>query len=533
MIRINSRIDLDENELDFSFIRASGPGGQNVNKVSSAVRLRFDVLHSPSLPNDVRHRLIRLAGRRVTDAGELIITAQIHRSQERNRQEALEKLIDLIQRAAVPPVPRRPTRPTAGSRKRRLEGKSRRSHDQATARRTRIPTIRVFLGFLATVRYFSEMSLNSAGAAGYKGQSFDNTGRIESWPGSDRDRREWAVRALGALAHDSRLQVHRLLVRAGDKGLSAGAIAEQLDIPCIVAVVSSHASAGRRHGAAAARRPVADLFREFRLHECADGVSAGELLPGRTMPPGGAADQAAAEDPRLTRSSNSELGEQPMDGTSNISTTLPVAVIGAGPVGLAAAAQLATRGQKFILFESGPVPAAAMREWGHVTFFSPWRYTVDDAARALLEPMGWTMPDPDRDPTGRELVERYLVPLAGHPAIAPHLRFNARVIAVSRRGMDRVPSSGREERPFEIITLSPDGRESRHLVRAVIDASGTWRHPNPAGGGGVPAEGERAAAARLSYGIPDVVGATQSSASPASASWCSAPGIRRWIRSLA
>jgi ribosome-associated protein len=127
MIRINSRIDLDENELDFSFIRASGPGGQNVNKVSSAVRLRFDVLHSPSLPNDVRHRLIRLAGRRVTDAGELIITAQIHRSPERNRQEALEKLVDLIQRAAGPPVPRRPTRPTAGSRKRRLDSKSRRS----------------------------------------------------------------------------------------------------------------------------------------------------------------------------------------------------------------------------------------------------------------------------------------------------------------------------------------------------------------------------------------------------------------------
>jgi ribosome-associated protein len=127
MIRITHRIDLDENELDFSFIRASGPGGQNVNKVSSAVRLRFDAAHSPSLPDDVRERLIRLAGRRMTDAGELIITAQIHRSQERNRQEALDKLIDLIKRAAVPPVPRRPTKPTHASRKRRLESKSRRS----------------------------------------------------------------------------------------------------------------------------------------------------------------------------------------------------------------------------------------------------------------------------------------------------------------------------------------------------------------------------------------------------------------------
>ena len=198
-----------------------------------------------------------------------------------------------------------------------------------------------------------------------------------------------------------------------------------------------------------------------------------------------------------------------MDGTSSISTALPVAVIGAGPVGLAAAAHLAMRGLNFILFESGPGPGAAMREWGHVTFFSPWRYTVDEAARALLEPTGWTVPDPDRDPTGRELVERYLAPLAAHPAIAPKLRFNARVASVTRRGMDRVPTAGREARPFEIVTVGPDGRESRHLGRAVIDASGTWRSPNPAGAGGVPAEGERACAARVSYGIPDVSGAAK------------------------
>ena len=127
MIPIDDRIQLDESELEFTFIRASGPGGQNVNKVSTAVRLRFDIRHSPSLPNDVCNRLIRLAGRRVTEKGELIITAQNHRSQERNRQEALDKLIELIRRAAVPPVPRRPTRPTTASRKRRLDSKSRRS----------------------------------------------------------------------------------------------------------------------------------------------------------------------------------------------------------------------------------------------------------------------------------------------------------------------------------------------------------------------------------------------------------------------
>jgi glycine/D-amino acid oxidase-like deaminating enzyme len=185
---------------------------------------------------------------------------------------------------------------------------------------------------------------------------------------------------------------------------------------------------------------------------------------------------------------------------------LPVAIIGAGPIGLAAAAHLAVRGLPFVVFERGPTPATAMAEWGHVTFFSPWRYVVDDAARRLLEDVGWSMPDPDRDPTGRELIDRYLVPLAAHPAIAPSLRCDARVLSVTRRGMDRVPSRGRDERPFEIVTVGSDGSEERHLARAVIDASGTWSSPNPAGASGVFALGEREAAARISYGIPDVLG---------------------------
>jgi thioredoxin reductase len=185
---------------------------------------------------------------------------------------------------------------------------------------------------------------------------------------------------------------------------------------------------------------------------------------------------------------------------------LPVAIIGAGPVGLAAAAHLAVRGMPFVVFERGPTPATAMAEWGHVTFFSPWRYVVDAAARRLLEDVGWSMPDPDRDPTGRELIDHYLLPLASHPAIAPNLRCDARVVSVTWLGMDRVPSKGREERPFEIVTVGSDGREERHLARAVIDASGTWSSPNPAGASGVLALGERAAAARISYGIPDVFG---------------------------
>ena len=127
MIRITPGISIDEREIEESFIRASGPGGQNVNKLATAVQLRFDVRRSPSLSEDVRDRLARLAGRRLTNDGVLIITAQRHRIQERNRQDALDRLIDLIRRAATPPRPRRPTKPTAASRRRRLDAKTRRS----------------------------------------------------------------------------------------------------------------------------------------------------------------------------------------------------------------------------------------------------------------------------------------------------------------------------------------------------------------------------------------------------------------------
>lgn len=126
MIRVTARINIDEREIAESFVRASGPGGQNVNKLSTAVQLRFDVRHSPSLPDDVVARLERLAGSRLTREGILVITAQRHRTQARNRQDALDRLIDLIRRAAIPLVKRRPTRPTAASRERRIEGKKHR-----------------------------------------------------------------------------------------------------------------------------------------------------------------------------------------------------------------------------------------------------------------------------------------------------------------------------------------------------------------------------------------------------------------------
>jgi ribosome-associated protein len=131
MIRITNHIAIDESEISESFIRSSGPGGQNVNKLATAVQLRFDVRHSPSLPDDVRARLERLAGRRLTNDGVLVLTAQRYRTQERNREDAVERLVELIRAATVRPVVRRPTKPTLGSKIRRLEGKKRRGDVKA------------------------------------------------------------------------------------------------------------------------------------------------------------------------------------------------------------------------------------------------------------------------------------------------------------------------------------------------------------------------------------------------------------------
>ena len=126
MLRITPAIAIDENEIREEFVRASGPGGQNVNKVATAVQLRFDALHSPSLPDEVRSRLLRLAGRRVNKEGVLIIDARRFRTQERNRQDALERLVTLIQAAVPRPKLRRPTKPTRAARERRMDEKHRR-----------------------------------------------------------------------------------------------------------------------------------------------------------------------------------------------------------------------------------------------------------------------------------------------------------------------------------------------------------------------------------------------------------------------
>ena len=185
---------------------------------------------------------------------------------------------------------------------------------------------------------------------------------------------------------------------------------------------------------------------------------------------------------------------------------LPVAIIGAGPVGLAAAAHLMTRGERPLLLEAGADIGHTVRQWGHVRMFSPWRYNIDTAARRLLEATGWQAPNPDALPTGNALIDAYLAPLATLPCMAPHLRLGTRVVAVGRKLLDKVKTIGREAHPFVLRVETADGRAHEYEARAVIDASGTWEQPNPMGAGGLPAHGEATCAQWIATGIPDVLG---------------------------
>lgn len=183
-------------------------------------------------------------------------------------------------------------------------------------------------------------------------------------------------------------------------------------------------------------------------------------------------------------------------------TGSPVVVVGAGPVGLAAAAEVVERGLPALVLERGPHAGAAVAQWGHVRLFSRWGELVAPPARRLLETHGWQHPDETTYPTGREWVQQYLRPLAD--ALGERVRFGAEVTGVARRGRDRVVDAGRESEPLTVHVHTSDGTPERITARAVIDASGTWGSPNPLGGDGLPALGEAAATDRITYLMPDL-----------------------------
>ena len=185
---------------------------------------------------------------------------------------------------------------------------------------------------------------------------------------------------------------------------------------------------------------------------------------------------------------------------------LPVAVIGAGPVGLAAVAHLLERGETPIVFESGDSIGANLREWSHIRMFSPWQYVVDKAAVRMLEAHGWEHPPADGLPTGGDLRDDYLLPFANLPEVKSHIHLSAKVVAISRSQNDKMRDANRENSPFVLHVVYGNGDEAHIEARAVIDASGTWNTPNPLGGNGLPAIGEKRYSGKIFYGIPAING---------------------------
>ena len=196
--------------------------------------------------------------------------------------------------------------------------------------------------------------------------------------------------------------------------------------------------------------------------------------------------------------------------STRTSAALPVAVIGAGPVGLAAAAHLLARGVPVKLYEAGDTVAAHVRDWEHVRLFSPWRHNIDTAAAGILRAHGWQAPPGETLPTGSELYSAYLKPLAETPAMRAIIETGARVHNVARDGIDKVVSKARAEHPFAVTIHQASGETRVDLARAVIDASGTWANHNPASTSGTPAVGEVSFADRIAYGVPDVLGRDRS-----------------------
>ncbi|WP_342598283.1 NAD(P)-binding domain-containing protein [Psychrobacillus sp. FSL H8-0483] len=185
---------------------------------------------------------------------------------------------------------------------------------------------------------------------------------------------------------------------------------------------------------------------------------------------------------------------------------LPTAIIGAGPVGLAAAAHLADREEPFILIESGARVGTNILQWGHVRLFSPWQYNLDKIAMQLLEKSGWVAPDSEQLPLGKEIVEDYLEPLANLPEIYPNILFNTTVTAVSKKGLDKMKNYNRSDAPF-VLYLEQKGKTRRMEVKAVIDATGTWSHPNPVNADSCWTKEEKELNKHIYYGIPDLTSA--------------------------
>ena len=185
----------------------------------------------------------------------------------------------------------------------------------------------------------------------------------------------------------------------------------------------------------------------------------------------------------------------------------PVAVIGAGPVGLAAAAHLIARNIPVKVYEAGETIAANVRDWGHVRLFSPWSFNIDQAAKAILKHHGWNEPPGNGLPTGNDLYEAYLRPLADTPELQAVIETKARVTAISRQGIGKMTTRGREDHPFSLVVQH--GKTRVDHARAIIDATGTWQNPNPLGASGLQALGEAEAADFIAYGIPDVLGASR------------------------